>query len=381
MRHMHLCLAHNPVRICLALQFSSTAVKAKQLVPRKDAQHQLTDFEIRRRKAIMDDYELSARKYYQLDIRKDAALGPRVVWARERAKDAGYSVIIIIGFGLLVGAFYSLFRNIFSSHGTTVLFNKAVADCLAHGRVTSILGKPIKAFGEETRRGHRGHIPAYHYIDPQSGRKGVLIRFYLQGVRRRGSVQLDAREDSKGKMQTRFLIVQIGYNTVVVVDNRHCWAGPAPKREGLEAAPVRKRDPFSYHGTTALFNKAMADCLAHEGVTNILGRPIKAYGEESKHGQRLEKSKLSIPATQYSDPGGRRGVRIHFYLQGSKRGGTVFLDAKEDSEGKMQTCHLVVQIDGNTVVVVDDRQKSSIQSAFQWIWAMRPLIRSLKWAL
>ena len=50
---------------------------------------------------------------------------------------------------------------------------------------------------------------------------------------------------------------QIGYDTVVVVDNRHCWAGPAPKRlnlilnltlliasffrEGLEAAPVQKR--------------------------------------------------------------------------------------------------------------------------------------------
>ena len=28
-------------------------------------------------------------------------------------------------------------------------------------------------------------------------------------VRRQGSVQLDAREDSKGKMQTRFLIVQV----------------------------------------------------------------------------------------------------------------------------------------------------------------------------
>jgi len=362
MRHMHLCLAHNPVRICLALQFSSTAVKAKQLVPRKDAQHQLTDFEIRRRKAIMDDYELSARKYYQLDIRKDAALGPRVVWARERAKDAGYSVIIIIGFGLLVGAFYSLFRNLFSSHGTTVLFNKAVADCLAHERVTSILGKPIKAFGEETRRGHRGHIPAYHYIDPQSGRKGVRIRFYLQGVRRRGSVQLDAREDSKGKMQTRFLIVQIGYDTVVVVDNRHCWAdpGPAPKREGLEAAPVRNRDLFSSHGTTALVDKAVADCLAHERLTNILGKPIKAFGLKGG-------SRFSIPAKQNIDSEGRKGVRIHFYLQGSKRGGTVFLDAKEDSEGKMQTCHLVVQMDGNTVVVVDDRQGSSIQSALQWI--------------
>ena len=107
------------------------------------------------------------------------------------------------------------------------------------------------------------------------------------------------------------------------------------------------RDPFSYHGTMALFNKALADCLAHEGLTNILGRPIKSYGEfttnmltllrktkiywgrlviilcsgeESKHGRRLEeKSKLLIPATQYTDPEGRRGVRIHFYLQGVRR--------------------------------------------------------------
>ena len=66
---------------------------------------------------------LHFRKYYQLDIRKDAALGPRVVWARERAKDAGYSVIIIIGFGLLVGAFYSLFRlYIWSSSWFRLLF-------------------------------------------------------------------------------------------------------------------------------------------------------------------------------------------------------------------------------------------------------------------
>ena len=41
-------------------------------------------------------------------------------------------------------------------------------------------------------------------------------------------------------------------------------------------------------------------------------------GEESKHG-RLEKSKLSIPATQYTDSGGGRGVRIHFYLQGVRK--------------------------------------------------------------
>ena len=82
----------------------------------------------------------------------------------------GYSIIISIGFGLVFIIFSlhwrlylilyhsSLFRllfvrNLFSSDdGTTELtkelFNKAVADCLAHERVTSILEKPIKAFGE-----------------------------------------------------------------------------------------------------------------------------------------------------------------------------------------------------------------------------------------
>ena len=127
----------------------------------------------------------------------------------------------------------------------------------------------------------------------------------------------------------------------------------------------------------ALVDKAVADCLAHERLTNILGKPIKAFGELIVKMLTLQwsscilraglkgGSRFSIPAKQNIDSEGRKGVRIHFYLQGvrkqlgelliqeypvklfvsqSKRGGTVFLDAKEDSEGKMQTCHLVVQV-------------------------------------
>ena len=37
--------------------------------------------------------------------------------------------------------------------------------------------------GSDSRPGHKDHIPASHYIEPQSRRKGVRIRFYLQGVR------------------------------------------------------------------------------------------------------------------------------------------------------------------------------------------------------
>ena len=83
--------------------------------------------------------------------------------------------------------------------------------------------------GEENRRHRRTHVAQKHYVDPQ-GRKGVRLQFYLQGViiarigivmslfvskvRNKGTVQLDAREDSGGRMQTRFLVVEVTKLTV-----------------------------------------------------------------------------------------------------------------------------------------------------------------------
>ena len=40
----------------------------------------------------------------------------------------------------------------------------------------------------------------------------------------------------------------------------------------------------------------------------------------------------------------RQEYPVKLFLLQTKQGGTVFLDAKEISEGKMQTCHLVVQV-------------------------------------
>ena len=92
-----------------------------------------------------------------------AALGERGRWARDRAKDAGYSAIVVVGYSILAAIVYNLYRlyllllllpvnylirNLFSSDGTTVLYGKAVADCLANEKLTKILGKPVKTFGE-----------------------------------------------------------------------------------------------------------------------------------------------------------------------------------------------------------------------------------------
>ena len=94
--------------------------------------------------------------------------------------------------------------------------------CTDHEKVQNLLGEPIKAFGEETRRGRRTRVNQMNYQD-KDGRKGIKIQFYLQGVRNRAVVEVDAREDSAGNMATRYIIVQVEdllRNVVVVEDNR-----------------------------------------------------------------------------------------------------------------------------------------------------------------
>jgi hypothetical protein len=49
------------------------------------------------------------------------------------------------------------------------------------------------------------------------------VKFYLQGLRKRATVHLDAREDETGKLATRFLLVtadDLLQNSLVVEDNR-----------------------------------------------------------------------------------------------------------------------------------------------------------------
>ena len=43
-----------------------------------------------------------------------------------------------------------IFRELFSSNSPNSLFDKAVADCLAHDKLLDMLGEPVKAFGKFT---------------------------------------------------------------------------------------------------------------------------------------------------------------------------------------------------------------------------------------
>ena len=50
----------------------------------------------------------------------------------------------------LVLPFSHALRELFSSNSANSLYDKAVADCLAHEKLADLLGEPIKAFGEPT---------------------------------------------------------------------------------------------------------------------------------------------------------------------------------------------------------------------------------------
>ena len=67
----------------------------------------------------------------------------------------------------------------------------------------------------------------------------------------------------------------------------------------------------------------------------------------------------------YTDKEGRRGMRVQFYLQGSRNRAVVEVDAREDSSGSMTTRYIIVQVEDllrNVVVVEDNRTRAPVQS-------------------
>ena len=64
----------------------------------------------------------------------------------------GPSSILFLGWNPapLILPFSHAVRELFSSNSANSLYDKAVADCLAHEKLADLLGEPIKAFGELT---------------------------------------------------------------------------------------------------------------------------------------------------------------------------------------------------------------------------------------
>ncbi|XP_031846609.1 mitochondrial import inner membrane translocase subunit Tim21 [Nomia melanderi] len=140
---------------------------------------------------------------------------------KENTKSFAYLTVILGGLGITGVMFYAIFSELFSSKSANNVYSKALEDCKKNSKVRDALGEPIKAYGEESRRGRRSHLS--HITFTKDGVKHMRMQFYVQGIRRRGTVSLEVQENESGYYEYRYLYVLIDdiFQTLIKIeDNR-----------------------------------------------------------------------------------------------------------------------------------------------------------------
>lgn len=77
---------------------------------------------------------------------------------KENTKSAWYLSVIVGGIGITACIFYTILKELFSENSPNGIYKKALNRCLQDSRVVDALGEPVKAYGEENRRGRRNHV-------------------------------------------------------------------------------------------------------------------------------------------------------------------------------------------------------------------------------
>lgn len=141
---------------------------------------------------------------------------------KENTKSAWYLCVIVGGIGVTACIFYTILKELFSESSINGIYNKATKRCLQDSRILDALGEPVKAYGEESRRGRRTHVR--HNIIMQNGIKHVRMQFYIQGIRKRGTVHLEVKETQSGDYEYVYLIVKLEdmfRSTIILEDIRN----------------------------------------------------------------------------------------------------------------------------------------------------------------
>lgn len=140
---------------------------------------------------------------------------------KETTKTAGNLGVILFGVGITASILWAIFQELFSGNSPNNIYSSALEKCLADSRVKDHLGEPIKAYGEETRRGRRRHVSHSEYI--ANGQKHMLLKFYIQGCRKKGTVFVDMIQDERGNYQRNLLVVDLddfARTKLILEDNR-----------------------------------------------------------------------------------------------------------------------------------------------------------------
>ena len=112
---------------------------------------------------------------------------------KENVKTASYTAVVIGGLGATLVVFYVIFQELFSGETAQSFFQYGSKKCMENEKVQDLLGEPIKAYGEETRRHKAKRVAHMEYTDEQ-GHRGIRLQFQLVGLRRKATVDMDARQ-------------------------------------------------------------------------------------------------------------------------------------------------------------------------------------------
>ncbi|XP_054712641.1 mitochondrial import inner membrane translocase subunit Tim21-like [Uloborus diversus] len=140
---------------------------------------------------------------------------------KQTTKDASYLGIIIAGVSVTGLMFYAIVRELFSRQSPNSVYTDALKICRNEPKVVDVLGEPIKGYGELSSRGRRRHVS--HLMYEKNGKNYMRMKFYIEGIRKKGTVHLEMKEVNKGKYDYRYLFVDVeGYpsRTIILKDNR-----------------------------------------------------------------------------------------------------------------------------------------------------------------
>ncbi|XP_069691981.1 mitochondrial import inner membrane translocase subunit Tim21 isoform X2 [Periplaneta americana] len=112
------------------------------------------------------------------------------------------------------------------------------------------------------------------------------------------------------------------------------------------------RELFSSKSPNSIYTTSLKKCCNDTRVIDSLGEPIKGFGEETRRGRRRHVSHL------FYERDGVNFLRMKYYIQGSRKRGTVHLEMRENDVGDFDYRYLFVQLDDyprNTIIIEDNR--------------------------
>ncbi|OWA50988.1 putative Mitochondrial import inner membrane translocase subunit Tim21 [Hypsibius exemplaris] len=108
---------------------------------------------------------------------------------KQAGKDVFWTGIVLAGVAVTGVMGYAIFHELFSSKSPSGVYADAFKMCKKDIRVKSILGEPMKAYGDLGSRGRRRHVQSAEFSD--GGAHIVQLKFHLSGPHSSGAVYVE----------------------------------------------------------------------------------------------------------------------------------------------------------------------------------------------